>query len=95
MKLIVCVYCDDVLKITNTQRNCSCGRCYAYLENKTDGSGDVAYISKDAIPFALDNIHFSFAVYRWVKDKRTSFVHGWMIDSTDEKNDIRILEDAL
>lgn len=53
MKLLVCVFCSDVIKLNNVElRTCACGECGGYY--KEDGLNAV-YWGDSAIPIGFDN----------------------------------------
>jgi hypothetical protein len=57
MKLICCIVCEDVFKLTMKPRRCECGRIAGYYINRRE-----AVVSPEAVSVAIGNGSFLHAV---------------------------------
>jgi hypothetical protein len=56
MKLLCCMYCEDVFKLSFKPRKCDCGRVAGYYLNNME-----AVVSPDAVSIAIGNGSFLIA----------------------------------
>ena len=67
MKLIICPECQDVVKLTQESRSCSCGACYGrYYDNKN------CQVSENAVVIGFSNPGLLNAVQCYAHDSRQS-----------------------
>jgi len=57
MKLICCMFCEDVFKLTMKPKRCECGRVGGYYLNNLE-----AVVSSEAVSIALGNGSFLAAI---------------------------------
>lgn len=65
MKLVLCLACQDVFKLSNTPRCCKCGLSSGYYQ--PDGLNAV-YSGEKAIPIGFNNTSLAAAVATQPKD---------------------------
>ena len=88
MKVIWCINCQDMIKIRRERRTCACGKSSCQL---IDDDLLKAEISGPCLPIAISNQSLNMAWNSWIGDKRTVFVQGWLIDVTQEINDVTVI----
>jgi hypothetical protein len=63
MKLIFCPKCQDVVRLHNEKRSCSCGLVWGFYIDEVK-----AIISQKSIPLGFNNSSFAFALKNRRKD---------------------------
>lgn len=77
MKLIYCLDCDDIVRLTSEKKYCYCGRCYGYYTDKLNA----IYHGKNVIPLGFDNLSFMYAISEQPTEGRGKEFNAFVIPS--------------
>jgi len=74
MKLILCKYCNDVVKLRFEKTTCECGKCWGQYVDPI-----YAVINKEAIPIGFNNYSLIEAIKQRPKEGKGSLFEAFVI----------------